>query len=567
MSENVFKTHHIAHVTYDKQGRPKCTVPFTDKKDKKRYVMAVPPSRVIPVIFVPGIMGSNLKLLKPVSEKLKTTQTGNFEYKGPAWLPDDSGFLIKKYMTAEAAERRRILDPNNTEVAPLADMADAGLAKGFGDLPKEVKANLHQEFTRRGWPTVMLKSYGPILSVMESYLNRIFYHGEAHPFWHEQILGITAEELGKVTGFNGLKTDELTKAADYWYPVHAFGYNWLRSNEEAGKKLAEFIDSTLAHYKKLNYTTSKVILVTHSMGGLVGRAACHPSMGNAASKVLGVVHGEMPANGAGVAYRRQHAGFEGGAALVLGWDGPEVAAVFSNSPGALQLLPNKQYGSNWLQVQDKQKQVLLSLPKADPYAEIYRQSEPFWRLMNPAWLDPCEITLVEQEAIQDVWTLYLENLKVAEKFHDSLSDYYHPNTYAHYGDDPKQAAWGKVIWQETQYWPGTIDKNTLIMTGSVLRADGQGQTEITPLNVNDRSIQAWDSKGDIHTRGVGWRGELGPANQSGDGTVPAMSGNAPGPKAKLLAGMRGFDHQGSYTDNMVQLLTLHSIAKIAQDAA
>jgi hypothetical protein len=30
--------------------------------------------------------------------------------------------------------------------------------------------------------------------------------------------------------------------------------------------------------------------VTHSMGGLVGRALLHPEMGNIESKILGVVH-------------------------------------------------------------------------------------------------------------------------------------------------------------------------------------------------------------------------------------------------------------------------------------
>lgn len=170
------------------------------------------------------------------------------------------------------------------------------------------------------------------------------------------------------SAFAALIEKELLDASDHWFPVHAVGYNWLESNEQAGKYLAGKIEQFIAHYRKQGYSCDKAILVTHSMGGLVARAACHPKIGNAASKVLGVVHGVQPATGAATAYKRVHAGFEASlgkdtlVAKVLGWTGADVTAVFANAPGAL--------------------------PKADPYQEIYRERDKWWRLICPEWIDP-----------------------------------------------------------------------------------------------------------------------------------------------------------------------------------
>ena len=61
---NPFDTYHLAPVTYDAQGRPIADAPFTEKADIKRHAVVVPPGKVIPVIFIPGIMGSNLRLTK-----------------------------------------------------------------------------------------------------------------------------------------------------------------------------------------------------------------------------------------------------------------------------------------------------------------------------------------------------------------------------------------------------------------------------------------------------------------------------------------------------------------------
>jgi hypothetical protein len=424
--QNPFDQYHEAPFWYDKDGHPKTSVPFTPKADIKRYALAVPPHRVIPVIFVPGTMGSNLKLkrlpegfqAKRYVKQARTSLSEPVAYEpfgDKAWRPDDAaGFMARRFWPLEAYERRRLLDPNNTEVDERGDIADSGMAP-FVSRPQDQQANFRQEFARRGWGTVMLSSYGPLLCHLEYHLNAIYYRGEQSGYWRVNVMDRKHPETppgglypvgvksdwGEITGDAPLSEEQLKKAARYWYPVHAVGYNWLKSNADAGAYLSGKIAEFIGHYAKLGYECNRAILVTHSMGGLAARAACHPEMGQAESQVLGVVHGQMPATGAGAAYKRCHAGFEYNRLLgdvvghILGQNGPEVAAVFSNSPGALELLPNQLYGAGWLRVQERSGEVLLSLPKADPssgkadpYGEIYSVRDKWWRLMNPVWIDP-----------------------------------------------------------------------------------------------------------------------------------------------------------------------------------
>ena len=83
-------------------------------------------------------------------------------------------------------------------------------------------------------------------------------------------------------------------------PVYAFGYDWVDSCRESGKALQKFI---------MDIKADKVIIISHSMGGLVTRHALAGEGGGAvAAKVLGVVHGAQPVHGAPDAYHRAIAG-------------------------------------------------------------------------------------------------------------------------------------------------------------------------------------------------------------------------------------------------------------------
>ena len=55
-------------------------------------------------------------------------------------------------------------------------------------------------------------------------------------------------------------------------------------------------------------------------------------------------------------------------------------------------------------------------------------------------------------------------------------------------------------------------------------------------------------------------------DQSGDGTVPEVSGADSASKAKFSSKMTGYNHQGSYSNKWVKDVTTYSVARIAKDA-
>ncbi|MFY9268140.1 MAG: hypothetical protein WAO55_00155, partial [Candidatus Manganitrophaceae bacterium] len=236
---------------------------------------------------------------------------------------------------------------------------------------------------------------------------------------------------------------------------------WTASNDDSGKKLAAYINDVIAIYKNAGRLCEKVILITHSMGGLVARAACKES--DTEGKVLGVIHGVQPATGSPAAYWRMKAGFERPsgspagrvwdwlkvyqmvkhhlkgypAAWTLGTDGEEVTALLGNMPGGLELLPNKRYVDNqgkkkWLTFPDEAGRE-IQLPKGNPYKEIYLAQDVFYRLVNPEWLDPGRGKMTDTiNPVNSPWGKYKKHIKEAEQFHDTLADYVHPLTYQFY---------------------------------------------------------------------------------------------------------------------------------------
>lgn len=543
----------IVHTLYDKNGQPYCESITSPTENAVRAKCILPPHKVIPVLFIPGIMGSNL-----VTTSADAIKAG--AKNGIAWHPDDTGWAVDFATHKSASNRQLILNPTQTQVADLSTIPDSKNAL-FDSAPKAVQANWIKEFKRRGWGTIMLSSYGDILYELEYGLNKIYQDGKVSAKW-STLLQSQGTQWGKMQGFVRLEQNELFKAADYWYPVYAVGYNWLQSNELAGQYVAQKINDTISHYKKLGYTCDHVILVTHSMGGLVARAAAHPDIGKASERILGIVHGVQPATGAAAAYKRVHAGFEAGlnpidavVAKTLGWSGAEVSAVFASSPGALQLLPNKLYPKEWLRMSRKGQgdnaQDILKLPLADPYAEIYREKDHWWRLMDPKLIDPAKI-IAGNGGIP--WTIYIKQLSLAESFHDKLGDYYHPSTWVHYGADPKHKAWGKLRWSPVSDIAYASDDD---LRNANLKDDDLLGTTVLEQPKSQQKVGAYVPW---------WNHKIEVPASPGDGTVPEESGRAPAAKAKFITAMTGYDHQGSYGDTHVQAVTQYCIAKIVQSA-
>ena len=330
----------------------------------------------------------------------------------------------------------------------------------------------------------------------------------------------------------------------------------------------------------------QVILVTHSMGGLVGRYCA--AMNGMQDKIAGVVHGVMPAVGAAVAYRRCKVGMHDEdmvAGLVIGSNGKEVTAVFANAPGALQLLPSKAYEPQWLRFRtDTGEQAAENLPKADPYAEIYKKQGAWWALIRDEWLRPAG-------GLDLNWRKYLHNIRSAEVFHDSGNlRRIHPETYVFYGVG--EASFRRVRWQITrgiQPAKGTAPALAAVSGLNApstepelwaadsprpvtVRADGGatyyagGRTEwIQSPDAPPVSYESsfWEFKCLLHDKDAAMR-------DTGDGTVPECSGLAP---RRLFGGvirqqfrLSGFSHEPAYKDPLAQWTTMHAISKIAGKA-
>ena len=238
------------------------------------------------------------------------------------------------------------------------------------------------------------------------------------------------------------------------FPVHAFGYNWTASNHVAGAKLAQRIGEIIEESRKVTGLCEKVILVTHSMGGLVARSAM--TLAGAEGQVLGVVHGVQPAYGAVAAYTRIKGGFEGGfwdpTSRCLGPTGRDVTALLANSVGGLQLLPGRQYqtskgSTQWLKVPAPGAGPQLLPLGNDPFNDIYRVPaivgpddgkgatyNTYWGIVDPALLTPEVVAAKPKPGSMDedmagartndvAWKGYLANLADAESLLTDLGTY------------------------------------------------------------------------------------------------------------------------------------------------
>ncbi|WP_293936605.1 triacylglycerol lipase [Iodobacter sp.] len=528
---------------------------FTTPKDLDTVQSAsFLPERVIPVIFIPGIMGSNLRINN--EKRLARLKKNN----DIAWRPDRKSWGMGMLVTG-AEGRQLALDPDTTEVDiydPSKDKPgkessedrhdNVSVAKGSPLLIGDSKKTATQKARERGWGEVMFDSYGGVLNTMEIQLNLAFANAQLSPEGKIIVEGDPANwELDKNYTLTKITEDELKQVmTNCYFPVHAFGYNWLESNGVSGEKLSGRVMKLIESYKAQGKKCEKVILVTHSMGGLVARAICHSSYGKLNDKVLGVVHGVMPALGAAAAYRRMRAGWESGGIVsrVLGHKGPNVTAVLANAQGGLELAPNSKYGKDWLKFVNKEGKELGSQPKAgDPYAEIYEIStkEKWWGLLVEDWINPAKL---EERGLE----FSIDKIDAAQNFHEAINGFYHDVSYAHYGNDPAHKAFQNVIWEldvPDSFTENDIDKLTLV------DADKNGVLKLKDSQ-NDR----------LYTARI-----LDPKDP-GDETVPVHSAddqlNKLKPKFMGVFRQTGYDHQDSYKNPNAVASTVHSILRIAQ---
>ncbi|NCC06329.1 MAG: hypothetical protein EOM37_20300, partial [Proteobacteria bacterium] len=166
----------------------------------------------------------------------------------PVWDPDTLKFMVKSYFLCAPEKRYNLLIKNGRKVM------DRGDQEKFKNYPKAEE---------RGWT------------------------------------GLAWDFFGKLLG--GLHDWKTPLKVFLDLPVYAFGFDWVDSCEVSGTLLRQFI------LEKVK--ADRVIIISHSMGGLVTRYALAGEGGEAlAKKVLGVVHGAQPVHGAPDAYHRAIAG-------------------------------------------------------------------------------------------------------------------------------------------------------------------------------------------------------------------------------------------------------------------
>jgi pimeloyl-ACP methyl ester carboxylesterase len=537
-------------------GGWRATSTMTSSEFTIRGLALLPANSIIPVIVVPGIMGTNLRAkTNPRSDRERNQEVGPGK---PAWGPPNTmpGGLWDSFVWDELTpkQRQRLFDPDSLEVD---DSGPVHIPHGDG----RYHVN-RAEIEQRWWGEVHADSYGGLLCALRTRLNQTFWRDgpdderRIQQHWKD-VMACGPKKWG-VRHIDPLTEAELEKHARHHFPVYACGYNWLESCEKSSQRLEKRVLEIIEYWRGLKRQCDQVILVTHSMGGLVARACAK----RIPDKIAGVIHGVMPALGAPVAYRRMACGTEAPnwvasrVAKILGKTTYHTTPVLATSPGALELLPNHLYPGPWLHVRvmhpcgptgaRETAFDYLHLPNAtapNPY-DLYRDMRRWYRVVDPALADPAEKYRRKKGGVEKA---IKEAVDTAERFHTkSLGDYYHPNTYAFYGDDPSQLSFGQVR------WVGRIEA---------------GRTVLTATNVAQAQLSVNYAEGARlvtveHDSQVLFKPE--PGDTRGDATVPHQSGAGPAGKVKQLFETRGYDHQGSYNHTDMLMLTLRLIVKIVQ---
>lgn len=568
----------------DDNGDQFVPVTLTPTEDQREKIVLAKPC-VIPVLFLPGIMGTNLR--KKEGKDI-AWRPPNMDLRGAA----DAISQLFNYLFKNAKDRANDLSTATVEVDPTGP-----IDSGRSGLPRNV-------LVARGWGALMRSSYHPFMGELQHHLNSLaefdFERCVADlKGWATEDGQSPPSDWGADRG-EALTREEILHAANYQFDVWAGGYNWLQSNRDSGAAIKDLIEKTILPFYNEGRTVvaedtpdgeggnhccirrrkpgrpiaEKVIVVTHSMGGLVSRALTEI---HACDKVLGVSHGVQPATGAPATYKRMRAGFEGMEQVVLGRNAAEVVAVLSQAPGGLELLPTADYndGQPWLKVRERKGvKETLALPKhGDPYSEIYL-SRAWYGLVpdrNLGMLSPsssASVTIGSDKG--DPLYKLKRAIGGVALFHQDIKARYKKPTYIHYGAqghrvsgsdpggllgtglmaDKSRFSWGEIAWQGPGV--GIHGPDDLVITSD----DGNGTLRT--------------SKGLLLT--------LAPPDEPGDGTVPMQSGAAPA-KAHIemsfshgqdCPGARntifGYDHQSSYADKRSLYATMYAIVKIAQQA-
>lgn len=450
----------------DKDGASVGHFTLTPASDTRSKELLCDVRPIIPVIFLPGVMGS----------PLINSVTGDEMFFAPntdGMLGDLGALptLISMWFKG-ASTRERKFDPTVAQVTPFGPVSAGTHEKGDSAIQYVDEA----EARRRGWGSVYRSSYQPLLAWLQEQLNEPKHMGKTKGAWAEAdpdgkkwalkpVLDTEPSDYGANDAGKQGRGQAITEESEvfkhflkYQYRVYAIGYNWLQSNEKSAKQVidgANFEDKKTGQKMRLmgineiikENDSGKAIILTHSMGGLVARMAI--AMHGAMNLFHGVFHNVLPATGAPIAAKRFRTGggSEGGKngfinGALLGSNADEFVAVAANAPGALELLPMPDYhqGEAWWIFARLDGTPVLKLPQqGDVYNELY--TNPKWYGLVPeqsvSLLDPANVVkdrLGADSTDNTVFEYFNETMLSVVRNQKKITDKYHDKTYVTYGD-------------------------------------------------------------------------------------------------------------------------------------
>ncbi len=500
---------------------------------------------IIPIVFLPGIMGSNLY---------------NTNSNEPVWIPDNKALTFYNFFPSFNSTCQEHLDATSTEV--------------YNEGEIETSVQESEDILRnRGWGEIYSSAYHPFMHIMQDVLNSVMKRGTIDKKWKE-LCKLPLGRYGMSSSMSPLTEDELKTLAKFRFEVWACGYNWLRSNEESANHVAEFITSKLLpHYKKnphVRLAAEKVILVTHSMGGLVARSLCLKNK----DLVLGVLHGAQPSNGAAESYTNLRQGVSGMLGLVLGTNSAALGAVYTQCQGGLELLPfgcSRSYNPRpmrlappqclsqdttpgvWLFVNTPHEGGLMECSSAENvYDQIYKS--PAWYGLLPKHnehhFDPAGIQkkLHLRKSTREIFGKFIDKVK---EFHESVVSKYHPVTYAFWGAGKDTSAAGEALWDGVRRFIGEYTRSR--QSNRPVRDSGRGSCA---ADGNHYTLRIIKTPGDGTVPRASWQADLGRPDIQGYCCL-GVSKEDPA----------GFGHQDAYNDSRARDVSLYFLAKLVSRQA
>lgn len=385
-----------------------------------------PKDIVVPFILMPGIMGTRLQ-----------TQDGR-----KIWDPDDIFYSLRMAFWSPRQRKREFIGGETHTPGYLIP-----ITKPKKKLGGSIYDSTYGTREERGWGEPVGGFYLSMLSHLDN--------------------------IASASGMEIVRKNPLCRLKES--PAFAIGYAWSDSNLESGRiaagRISDIVAKCKARARAIGAQCPGAILVTHSMGGYVARAAA--LLSGAEDDILAVLSNVIPTDGSPTTIKRTHfgndrpdMGFFGGPSdyvtyQVLGSHGADVSCLFGHMPGAQELFPNKRYKTNnvsedmngdavrpgdvtWLKIRNPDGSIWSEFPAGgNPYTEIYRRSEVMYCGVNPEWLYPEGFNGLD--GLQN----YIDQNLIAEQYHDEViaAGDFHPITFLSHSDSDSYPSWDRIVWK------------------------------------------------------------------------------------------------------------------------